>query len=91
MFSNSFNPLLREVKSNSKNIKYHSSFIGFDAAYITPFEIITLSSSFLSGILFPDIIIDAIFSWLSLLWLLSSVEGGMHKIDRISLSAILVF
>jgi hypothetical protein len=43
-------------------------------------------SSSLLGILVEEIIIDDIFSWLSLLWLLYNVTGGIHNTDKRSLS-----
>lgn len=91
MDSNNLMPLLREVKSKSKNIKYQSYLTADDEFSITPLDTIIYSSYFFSGILFPEIIIDAIFCWLSLLWELYKVEGGIQRTDNTSLSAILVF
>lgn len=91
IFYNNFNPFVSEVKSNSRNIKYHSYLIAGEAFSTTPLEIMNYYNYSFSSILFVGIIIiKPVFSFFYLLANLYKDDGGIHKTDRINLSAIFI-
>jgi hypothetical protein len=91
IFYNNFNPFVSEVKSNSRNIKYHNYLIAGEAFSTTPLEIInSYSYRFSSILLVGIIIIEAVFSFFYLLAKLYRDDGGIHNTERSNLSAIFI-
>jgi hypothetical protein len=75
------NPFVNDYKSNYKLIKFQRLLIYGDAFYEIPDDTIMSNNYFLLGSFVLDIIIDEIFCWLSRLWLLSKVTGGIHNTE----------
>lgn len=82
----SYNPFLRELTPNYKNIKFQSYLMLAEALSSTPFETISSANWLLSGTFMLKIIIPANFYLISLDCWDSMVTVGMTRMERRSLS-----